>query len=95
LPEHNRTRLCVEGAQWSDLDLFAKSLTIRKSKTAAGERIAPLTDAAASALGRLRPRAEGFGTVESSHHVFAAFVPKFKFSGKRVIDYSVTQTPMR
>jgi integrase len=36
------------------------------------------------------PRAEGFGEVETSHYVFAAFVPKFKFSGKRVIDYHVT-----
>ena len=32
----------------------------------------------------------GFGAVEASHHVFAAFVPKFTFSGKRVIDYNVT-----
>jgi integrase len=38
----------------------------------------------------LRRRAEGFGWVEPSHYVFAAFVPKFTFSGKRVIDYSVT-----
>lgn len=43
-----------------------------------------------SAFGRLRRRAEGFGPVEPSHYVFAAFVPKFKFSGKRVIDYNVT-----
>jgi integrase len=80
----------LKGLQWSDVDLFTKTLTIRKSKTAAGERVLPLTDVAVSALGRLRRRAEGFGTVEPSHYVFAAFVPKFKFSGKRVIDYGVT-----
>jgi integrase len=80
----------LKGLQWADVDLFAKTLTIRKSKTAAGERVVPLTDVAVSALGRLRQRAEGFGTVEPSHYVFAAFVPKFKFSGKRVIDYNVT-----
>jgi integrase len=80
----------LKGLQWSDVDLFAKTLTIRKSKTAAGERVVPLTDVAASALGRLRQRAEGFGAVEPSHYVFAAFVPKFKFSGKRVIDHNVT-----
>ena len=80
----------LKGLQWSDVDLFAKSLTIRKSKTAAGERVVPLTDVALSALGRLRRRAEGFGKVEPSHYVFAAFVPKFKFSGKKVIDYNVT-----
>jgi integrase len=80
----------LKGLQWSDVDLFANTLTIRKSKTAAGERAVPLTDVAASALARLRRRAEGFGTVEPSHFVFAAFVPKFTFSGKNVIDYNVT-----
>jgi len=80
----------LKGLQWSDVDLFAKTLTIRKSKTAAGERTVPLTDVAASALARLRRRAEGFGNVEPSHYVFAAFVPKFKFSGKRVIEYNMT-----
>jgi integrase len=72
------------------VDLFARTLTIRKSKTAAGERAVPLTDVAVSALGRLGRRAEGFGAVEPSHYVFAAFVPKFTFSGKRVVDYTVT-----
>ncbi|MGP0021304.1 MAG: tyrosine-type recombinase/integrase [Candidatus Sulfotelmatobacter sp.] len=80
----------LKGLQWSDVDLFARTLTIRRSKTAAGERAIPLTDVAVSALGRLRLRAEGFGTVEPSHFVFAAFVPKFTFSGKRVVDYNVT-----
>ena len=80
----------LKGLQWRDVDLFAKTLTIRKSKTAAGERVVPLTDVAVSALGRLHRRAQVFGSVEPSHHVFAAFIPKFKFSGKRVIDYNVT-----
>jgi integrase len=80
----------LKGLQWCDVDLFARTLTIRKSKTAAGERVVPLTDVATSALARLRRRAEGFGAVEPSHYVFAAFVPKFTFSGKRVVDYNVT-----
>lgn len=80
----------LKGLQWCDVDLFNRTLTIRKSKTAAGERMVPLTDVALSALARLRRRAEGFGTVEPSHYVFAAFVPKFTFSGKRVTDYKVT-----
>lgn len=79
----------LKGLQWWDVNLFAKTLTIRKSKTAAGERVVPLTDVAASALARLRRRAEGFGPVEPSHYVFAAFVPKFTFSGKRVVDYNL------
>jgi integrase len=80
----------LKGLQWYDVDLFARTLTIRTSKTAAGERVVPLTDVAVSALGKLRRRAVGFGTVEPSHYVFAAFVTKFTFSGKKVIDYSVT-----
>lgn len=79
----------LKGLQWSDVNLFAKTMTIRKSKTAAGERIVPLTDVAASALGRLRRRAEGFGPVEPSHYVFAAFAPKFDFSRKKVTDGNV------
>jgi len=80
----------LKGLQWSDVDLFARTLTIRKSKTAAGERVVPLTGVAVSALARLRQRAEGFGTVEPSHYVFASFVPKFTFNGKRVVDYNFT-----
>ena len=75
----------LKGLQWSDVDLFARTLTIRKSKTAAGERTVPLTDVACSALARLRTRAESFGPVEPAHYVFAAFVPKFTFSGKKVV----------
>ncbi|MBI3475212.1 MAG: tyrosine-type recombinase/integrase [Acidobacteria bacterium] len=80
----------LKGLQWCDVDLFNRTLTIRKSKTAAGERMVPLTEVSLSALARLRRRAENFGTVEPSHFVFAAFVPKFTFSGKRVIGYNVT-----
>lgn len=81
----------LKGLTWADVDLFAKTLTIRKSKTAAGERIVPLTTVACSVLARLRTRAESFGRVEPSHYVFAAFTPKFTFSGKRVVDYNVTE----
>jgi len=80
----------LKGLQWADVDLFSRTLTIRKSKTAAGERTIPLTDVACSALTRLRARAESFGPVDPAHYVFAAFVPKFTFSGKKVVDYNVT-----
>jgi hypothetical protein len=33
---------------------------------------------------------KGLGAVAPLHYVFAAFVPKFTFSGKQVIDYNVT-----
>jgi integrase len=80
----------LKGLKWGDIDLFSRTLTIRRSKTAAGERVVPLTDVAASALARLRRRAECFGSVEQGHYVFAGFTPKFTFSGKKVVGYSVT-----
>jgi integrase len=80
----------LKGLQWSDIDLFQRTITIRKTKTAAGERMIPLTSVAASALARLRTRAESFGPVEPSHYVFAAFVPKFKFNDTNVVGYAVT-----
>jgi integrase len=86
----------LKGLQWSDVDLFAKTLTIRKSKTAAGERIVPLTDVAASALARLRQRAEGLVSVEPSHYVFAAFTSRFNFSAKREpLDNATSFDPTR
>ena len=81
----------LKGLQWSDVDLFSRTRTIRKSKTAAGERTIPLTDVACSALARLRIRAESFGKVQSEHYIFAAFVPKFTFSGKKVVGDNVTE----
>lgn len=78
----------LKGLTWADIDLFSKTLTIRKSKTAAGERIVPLTTVACSALAKLRARAESFGPVEPAHYVFAAFTPKFTFNGKTVVDYN-------
>jgi integrase len=80
----------LKGLQWSDIDLFQRTITIRKTKTAAGERMIPLTSVAASALARLRTRAESFGRVEPSHYVFAAFVPKFNFNDTNVVGYSLT-----
>jgi integrase len=80
----------LKGLTWGDIDLFNRTLTIRKSKTAAGERVVPLTDVASSALARLRRRAESFGSVDQKHFVFAAFTPKFTFSGKKVVGYAVT-----
>jgi len=43
----------LKGLQWTDIDLFRRTITIRKTKTVAGERVIPLTGVAASALARL------------------------------------------
>jgi integrase len=86
----------LKGLQWSDVDLFARTLTIRKSKTVAGERIVPLTDVAVSALARLRQRAAGLRPVEPSHYVFAAFTSRFNFSTKREpLDQATSFHPTR
>jgi integrase len=81
----------LKGLQWADVDLFSRTLTIRRSKTAAGERTIPLTGVASSALARLRSRAESFGPVDPSHYVFAAFVPKFKFNDTKIIGYNLSE----
>ncbi|MEO6802163.1 MAG: site-specific integrase [Granulicella sp.] len=80
----------LKGLKWTDVDLFSRTVTIQKSKTAAGERTVPLTDVATSALARLRTRAESFGPVEPKHYIFAAFVPKFTFNDTNVVGYNVT-----
>jgi integrase len=81
----------LKGLQWADVDLFSRTLTIRRSKTAAGERTIPLTGVASSALARLRSRAESFGPVDPSHYVFAAFVPKFKFNDTKIVGYNLSE----
>jgi len=66
----------LKGLQWSDVDLFAKTLTIRKSKTAAGERVVPLTDVAASVLARLRRRAVGMENPDEESVLAGLPVPR-------------------
>lgn len=75
----------LKGLQWSHGDLFDRTLTIRKSKTAAGVRAIPLTDVACSAPARLRARAESFGPVQPEHHVFASYVSRRVFHGTEVV----------
>jgi integrase len=81
----------LKGLKWSDVDLFGRTMAIRKSKTIAGERMIPLTDEAHTAFAKLRIRAESFGPVEPDHYVFAAFTPKFHFNGNKIEGYSVTE----
>lgn len=62
----------LKGLRWRDVDLFARTVAVRRSKTEAGHRTIPLTSDAMQALSRLRGRAEAFGPVEPEHYVFAA-----------------------
>ena len=51
-------RACeIRGLQWRDIDFTARTLTIRRSKTEAGERLIPLNTSAWAAVLELRKRA--------------------------------------
>jgi integrase len=75
----------LKGLQWSDVDLFDRTVTVRKSKTDAGVRAIPLTDVACSVLARLRARAESFGPVEPEHYVFAAYGTRMTFNDTAIV----------
>jgi integrase len=50
----------IKGIQWRDISLMDKTLTIRRSKTEAGERVITLNADAVAAILELRERAKGF-----------------------------------
>ena len=50
----------IKGLQWQDVNLMDQTLTIRHSKTEAGERVIPLNVDAQTAIMELRERAKGF-----------------------------------
>lgn len=81
----------LKGLQWADVDLFDRTVTVRKSKTDAGVRAIPLTDVACAALARLRARAESFGPVEPAHYVFASYVSRRVFNGTAVVGSNLTE----
>jgi integrase len=58
--------------RWGDVDLIGPTMTIRRSKTAAGQRTIPLNGDAIAALARLRERAEAEGATSPEHYVFPA-----------------------
>ena len=74
----------IRGLQWYDVDLLSDTLTIRKSKSAAGIRTIPLTRAAFEVFAELRKRAELFGDIMPEHFVFARFKPVGRFDGKEL-----------
>jgi hypothetical protein len=74
----------------ADINLSGRTLTIRKSKTVAGERVIPLTQEAHNVLIQLRARAELFGQVEPAHFVFAAFRATGRFDGNEMLEMHIT-----
>ena len=64
-------RACeIKGLRWRDIDFMERTLTIRRSKTEAGERLIPLIPEAWEAILELRERAKGFAGTEPEHYVF-------------------------
>jgi len=52
-------RACeIRGLQWCDVDLIERTITVRRSKTEAGDRMIPLNDDALAAIMELRERAK-------------------------------------
>lgn len=74
----------IKGLRWEDIDFSNRTLTIRKSKTAAGERIIPLTQEALSVLSALYQRAQLFGGTEPHHYAFAAFKVSGRYDRNRM-----------
>lgn len=62
----------IRNLRWQDVNLFAREVAIRRSKTAAGHRTIPLNGDAMAALARLLERARAHGGTEPEHYVFAA-----------------------
>lgn len=78
----------IKGLRWQDVDLAGDpaTLTIHKSKTAAGERIIPLTREAYEAFIKLRARSEVFGAVQPDHFVFARFRSVARFENRTIAE---------
>lgn len=78
----------IKHLQWQDINLVSDppTLTIRKSKTAAGERIIPLKSDAFEVFVKMRARAELFGSVLPEHYIFARFRSVGRFNGKVIVE---------
>lgn len=60
----------IKGLRWRDVDLMDRALTVRRSKTEAGERVIPLNADAYNAVLSLYQRAKKLGDVLPDHYVF-------------------------
>jgi len=87
LAVNTTARKCeLRALQWRHVNFINRTLEIPKSKTEAGLRVIPLNTESYEALWKLFRRAENFGTVESTHWIFASLRPKFRFHGRNRLD---------
>jgi integrase len=62
----------IKQLRWLDIDLAEKALTIRRSKTGAGERVIPLNADAWNTILLQYRRAQSLGEVRPEHYLFPA-----------------------
>jgi integrase len=62
----------IKRLQWRDIDLLNRTITVRTSKTEAGQRLIPMNDTALEIVLRLRARARALRGTEPQHFVFPA-----------------------
>ena len=62
----------LKGLRWSDVNLIDQTVTVRHSKTKAGERVIPLNSDSMPAILELYKRSQAFGGAEPNHYVFPA-----------------------
>ncbi len=83
----------IRGLRWRDVDMIGRALTVRHSKTEAGERVIPLNADAWDVMLALYRRSQELGGFEPGHHLFPALKPDPKAQpegerkqGKKMID---------
>ena len=62
----------IKGLRWCDVDMIGRTLTVRRSKTEAGERVIPLNADAWEVILALYRQAQGLGNPEPGHYLFPA-----------------------
>jgi integrase len=62
----------LKSLRWRDVNLIDRMLTVRRSKTEAGERVIPLNNEAMSAILELYKRAQTVGATDLNYYVFPA-----------------------
>jgi integrase len=68
----------IRGLCWRDVDFMECVVTVRRSKTEAGERVIPLNAEAMAAVRELRGRAKMFGGAALEHYILPACEGKSK-----------------
>src|SRR5215472_14801801 len=66
-------RACeIKSLRWSDVDFLAETITVRRSKTEAGQRMIPLNHDALRAMRELYTRSSAIGETPPDHYIFPA-----------------------